>query len=49
MFADVLNRNKTAYESDMRLQLKLLVEDIQKKQGLTPMHRLKSKGSLWRE
>ncbi len=46
MFADVLNRNKTAYESDMRLQLKLLVEDIQKKQGLTPYASVEVEGFL---
>ena len=49
MFADVLNRNKTAYESDMRLQLKLLVEDIQKNKTSLPMHQLKWRDSLWRE
>ena len=46
IFADVLNRNKTAYESDMRLQLKLLVEEIQKKQGFTPYASVEVEGFL---
>lgn len=34
-FASVLNRDRTPYHSDFRGQLKLLSENLQKKQGLT--------------
>lgn len=36
MFANILNRDKTPYESDFRGQLKLYVEAIKKKQNITP-------------
>jgi glutamine synthetase len=35
MFANVLNRNKTPYESDFRSRLDLLAKDIKKRRGLT--------------
>ncbi len=36
MFANILNRDKTPYESDFRGQLKLYVESLKKKQNITP-------------
>ena len=35
MFANVLNRDKTPYESDFRSRLALLAEDLKKEKGLT--------------
>ncbi|MFA5830760.1 MAG: glutamine synthetase family protein [Candidatus Paceibacterota bacterium] len=35
MFANVLNRDKTPYESDFRSQLELFAADMKKKKGLT--------------
>ena len=35
MFANVLNRDRSPYESDFRLQLKLYVQELKKKMGIT--------------
>ena len=35
MFADVLNRDRSPYESDFRLQLKLYAQELKKKLGIT--------------
>lgn len=45
-FANVLNRNRTPYESDFRGMLRALVESLKKKQGLTAFASAEIEGFL---
>lgn len=46
MFANVLNRDRSPYESDFRGQLKLFMDDLKDKQGLTPFASAEIEGFL---
>lgn len=46
MFAHILNRDRTPYESDFRGQLGLYMRDLEKKQGITPYASAEIEGFL---